>query len=51
MKRWPIIRHVRYFWNLYQMNKHYDLWRSLGSLPVNIDSDLAVLDEIWAGKR
>jgi len=51
MKRWPIIRHVRYFYYKYKMLEHYDMWRKLGSLPVYIDKDIEVLDEIWRGER
>lgn len=49
-KRWWVIRHIRYFYNLYQVNRHYEMWRSLGMLPVNIDKDYAVLDQIWRGE-
>lgn len=51
MKRWPIIRHVRYFIGLYRVHRHYAIWASMGSLPVNIDHDYAVLDAIWRGER
>jgi hypothetical protein len=51
MKTLPIIRHVRYFWHKHQMLKHYDFWRSLGYLPVHVEHDLAVLNDIWSGKR
>jgi hypothetical protein len=51
MKRWPIIRHVRYFYLRYKVNRHYDFWLSLGKLPVHADRDYAVLDAIWRGER
>jgi hypothetical protein len=51
MKRWPLIRHIRYFINLYRVNRHYDTWAGLGYLPVNADRDYAVLDQIWHGFR
>lgn len=51
MKRWPIIRHVRYFWLRRRMNQHYDMWSQLGYLPVNVERDYAILDRIWEGKQ
>lgn len=51
MKQLPIIRHVRYYYLLWQVNRHYDHWRSVGYLPVNASSDYAVLDAIWRGER
>jgi hypothetical protein len=51
MKRWPIIRHIRYFINVYRVNRHYDEWRKLGFLPVHIARDIEALDEIWRGER
>ena len=50
MKRWPIIRHVRYYYGVYQVYRHYAEWRKMGYLPVNADSDYAVLDKIWRGE-
>jgi hypothetical protein len=50
MKRWPIIRHVRYFIMLRRVNQHYELWRGLGMLPINRHLDEAVLDAIWRGE-
>jgi hypothetical protein len=50
MKRWAIIRHIRYFYLLYQVNRHYELWMKLGMLPVNIEKDYAHLDKIWSGE-
>lgn len=51
MKRLPIIRHVRYFYNLYRVNQHYAFWAQFGQLPVYADRDYAVLDQIWRGER
>lgn len=51
MTRLPIIRHVRYFWLRWRVNQHYAFYRSLGMLPVNADSDYAVLDAIWRGEQ
>lgn len=49
-KRWPIIRHIRFFWLLRQVNRHYEMWMHMGALPVYADRDYAVLDKIWAGE-
>lgn len=51
MKRWPLIRHIRYFIGLYRVNRHYEMWSSLGRLPVHRDQDYAVLDAIWRGDK
>ena len=51
MKRLPIVRHIRYFIELYRVNRHYEMWAQLGSLPVNAEHDYAVLDAIWCGER
>ena len=50
MKRWPIIRHVRYFIGMYRVNRHYDRWRSVGYLPVYAQHDYDVLDRLWRGE-
>jgi hypothetical protein len=50
LKRLPIIRHIRYFILAYRVERHYEMWRSLGSLPVNADRDYEVLDRIWRGE-
>jgi hypothetical protein len=50
MKTWPIIRHIRWYICLVQVNRHYAMWRSLGYLPVNAESDYQVLDKIWQGE-
>jgi len=50
MKRLPIIRHIRYFILYHRMEKHYEFWRSLGSLPVYRDHDIEVLNQIWRGE-
>jgi hypothetical protein len=50
MKRLPIIRHLRYFYLRYQVNRHYDGWMKLGYLPVNAAADEAVLAAVWRGE-
>jgi hypothetical protein len=51
MKRWPLIRHIRYCYLLYRVNQHYAGWMKLGLLPTNAHHDFAILDDIWAGKE
>ena len=51
MKRWPIIRHVRYLVWRWRVNRHYALWYSLGFYPVHAEQDYAELDRIWRGER
>ena len=51
MKRWPIIRHLRYCLGMYRVNRHYAMWMRLGYLPVHADHDYAVLDAIWRGEQ
>jgi|GEM_PF-2298218 hypothetical protein len=50
MKRLPIIRHLRWVYHTWQVNKHYEFYRKLGMLPVNADKDYEVLDAIWRGE-
>jgi len=33
------------------MLKHYDFYRSMGMLPLNIDKDIEALNKIWKGER
>jgi hypothetical protein len=51
IKRWPFIRHVRYFIMLYHVNRHYDEWMKLGYLPVHAHHDYEVLDRVWRGEQ
>lgn len=51
MKRWPIIRHVRYLILSWQVEQHYAMWKQLGSLPVHRHLDDQVLDAAWRGER
>lgn len=49
MKRWPIIRHARYYWHLYHMRRWWALWSHFGYFPNA--ADIRFLDDIWTGKR
>lgn len=51
MKRLPIIRHIRWLWLSYQVERHYRAWGTLGMLPVNRHHDVAVLDAVWRGEQ
>lgn len=51
MRRLPVIRHLRYFYLLWHINRHYDFWYRLGYFPVHAERDYAVLDQIWRGER
>lgn len=51
MKRWLLIRHIRWLYHRQQVIKHYRFYRSVGYLPVNAAYDKACLDEIWRGER
>lgn len=44
------VRHVRFAYHHYCMVKHYDMYQSIGMLPVNIDYDRQVLDAILRGE-
>lgn len=51
MKRWPIIRHIRYWWGVYRVNRWARMWGQVGiGLGYANPSDLQVLDNIWRGK-
>lgn len=39
MKRWPIIRHVRWLWHSYHFNRHAAHWMALGYFPQQSDID------------
>lgn len=49
-KRWPIIRHIRWWKLRRKVHRHYDMWSELGYLPVNAHIDDEVLDKVWRGQ-
>jgi hypothetical protein len=52
MKRWPIIRHIRYFYWTRQADKWFLTWHEDGYYyPVHQHLDQEYLDEIWRGER
>lgn len=51
MKRWPIIRHVRYYWLAFRVHMWAMKWASMGiGLGWPNQYDLDRLQEIWEGK-
>lgn len=51
VKRWPIIRHIRYYWLSYRVHLWAMNWGSVGiGLGWPNESDLRWLDDIWRGK-
>ena len=51
MKRWPVIRHLRYFWLRRQVYAWARMWADMGiGLGGPNASDLAHLQDIWTGK-
>ena len=52
MKRWPVIRHVRYFWLAWQVSRWARAWGQAGiGLGVPNQADVAHLEAIWRGER
>jgi hypothetical protein len=48
MKRLPVIRHIRWAWHSWQVERHHTFCRSIG-IPLNGD-DNRVLTAIWNGE-
>jgi hypothetical protein len=50
-KRWPVIRHVRYWFLAYRVQKWAWTWGQMGiGLGYPNPSDVKQLDDIWAGR-
>lgn len=49
MKRWPVIRHIRWLWLSYRFERW---WSEVGHLlgAVRNPSDLKFLDDVWSGR-
>lgn len=51
---WPFrlwgVRHIRALILTYKINRHYDMWRSMGMLPSYASSDWEIVDRIRAGE-
>lgn len=51
MKRWPLIRHIRYFWSRMKVYEWASQWGELGIGTGHPNqSDLDYLEAIWKGK-
>jgi len=50
MSRWPIIRHLRWAFGRWMVNRHYRAWASLGMHDGNRSHDEKVLAMIWRGE-
>jgi hypothetical protein len=51
MKRWPIIRHVRWFCLSYRVHRWAAQWGAMGiGLGHPNESDLKTLNDIWRGE-
>ena len=50
LKFWPVIRHCRFMWLSWQVDRHYDRWSKAGYLPTYRIKDLEILIDIWEGR-
>jgi hypothetical protein len=51
LKRWPLVRHVRWLILQHQVYRMARYWGEMGiGLGVPSENDLAYLQEIWDGK-
>jgi hypothetical protein len=50
MKRWPVIRHMRWLYRSRQIDLWYGTWLDHGYFDINRDRDDANLDAIWRGE-
>ena len=49
--RWPVIRHIRYFWGSYRVHRWAAAWYGAGiGLGYPNPSDLAYLEAVWRGE-
>jgi len=46
--RLPLVRHVRFFVNLWRVNRWYGMWAGFGYYEMN-DFDRKCLSQIWRG--
>ena len=51
MSRWPVIRHLRYFYYRVQIARWYGFWATMGMHDGNRIHDEKVLDRIWRGQE
>ena len=51
MKRWFIIRHIRWMWLLTKFNAHIQRMQDAGLGWIPAQSDIEYLEDVWKGKR
>ena len=49
MKRWPIVRHVRYWWLSRRLGRFFTRYDRHSYLLVSVD-DMLFLDRVWRGE-
>lgn len=51
MKRWPVVRHIRYYYLNYQVRRAAYRWARVGiGLGFPNESDLKYLCKVWRGE-
>ena len=50
IKRWPIIRHLRWLWYSWQLARWMQFWSRAGLTLPNIH-DLEYLNRVWRGEE
>jgi hypothetical protein len=50
MRRWLVIRHIRYFYHRFWINQNLEHWLRVGVYPSHTGKYRAVLDRIWRGE-
>jgi hypothetical protein len=50
IKRWPLIRHVRYFYHAWRLYRWARAWNSIGIGIGPNPADIDHLEAIWRGK-
>jgi hypothetical protein len=50
MKRWPIVRHLRWLYWWWQVERGWRIWVELGLPLLDRSVDRAMLDDIWNGE-
>lgn len=52
MKRWPVIRHIRWLYLSWCVQRWTQRWAELvGCFPIPNENDLRYLDAVWKGER
>lgn len=48
-KKWPIIRHIRYFYWAWKFDRYWQNYKHVFLVPN--DGDMQYLDAIWRGEK